>query len=233
MSVYFSDEDFERIAGKLGGVLSGFKEDLELLGELMARAIVQTTLAGIGAGDSPFTAYSKKYQELLDHVGGKPQQTVNLRGVFYHEGHGPKPRKFKSIKDQAKWERGMLRKGALRRAYIAVSFGGKSFTAKTPMTRPALGLNDPESEMSLDLIKPVCTDKRLTLRYTPRETPYMIRHQNGDGAMPKREWFTGNKGAVWQGFLTGFREVIRARALWFNTHETPGTTPPAFAGSQA
>jgi hypothetical protein len=223
--------------------------DLTLVGEVAAEAIVRTTLAGIGEGDTPFKQYSQAYQELIDSVGGKPQQTVNLRGLFYHKGQ--KRAKFRSEASRRKFREG-------RQAFIGIRFlmsrrarrlsglgrrrgdifdtlnrmkrdyergrrGARAiamFQAKTGVTRPARGIEDRLSEMSLDLIKVQATDFSIQIIYRPRSKSYMIRHNQGDAVMPQRKWFTLNKAAVKAAMLQVMTLVLEARAQQFNFDRT-------------
>ena len=212
MGMHVDQGDAARIQDKLARFFEGFAEDLKEAGEAARDEIVRTTLAGIGAGDAPFKPYSPAYQERLDAVGGKPQQTVNLRGVFYPPGQGPRPRKsdLASPAATAAWEKRMLKKGALRRAFVSVTAGGRTFQAKTALTRPAMGLVDRLSEMSADLITVQTTDDSLTLVYSPRARDYMVAHQD------TRPWFTANKRAVVAALVTTVRAAVAARADWFN-----------------
>jgi hypothetical protein len=202
-------EDFRRVREKLEGLLKDMGEDIKFAGEQAATAIVQTTLAGIGENDQPFAPYSKSYTETIQAVGGKPGQVVNLRGLFYHEGQ--------------KRYAGKRQMGQGRRAYIGVGFlamskegleGGATavrFFAQTLETRPQRGITDKLSEMSLDLIKIEVEDTRLRLSYEPRKDPYMIYHQNGEGRLPQRKWFTANKAAVKAALVDSMTVAIQAR----------------------
>jgi hypothetical protein len=220
MPVSSSIASIRRVKARLRGVLANLQEDLKFAGENAAEAIVSTTLAGIGENDQPFAPYSPAYLATIDAVGGKPQQTVNLRGLFYHAGQ-------KRVRFRNPERRRQYREG--RRAYIAVGFttkGGRSvaFTAKTGITRPAKGIIDPLSEMSLDLIFVTAWGSYLKLTYAPREKPYMIHHNEGTGRGPQRRWFTLEKTKVQQALLTTLREAIKARVAWFNSHNIGGLT---------
>ena len=208
MGLVIEGGDFGRVEAKLSEFFTGFAEDMKATGEAAAAAIVQTTLAGIGAGDQPFRPYSPAYQERLNAVGGKPQQTVNLRGLFYHAGYGPKLPEDKGKRIKA--EKRLLGKGALRGSYVTVTAGGRTFQARTGITRPQLGLTDHASEMSLDLIKVEATDTTVTLKYEPRTRDYMIEHQK------TRPWFSADKAAVQAAALNTLRTALAARVAWFN-----------------
>jgi hypothetical protein len=231
MGVTYNPDDFKRLARKAAGMFANFADDVKLAGEVGAEAIVRTTLAGIGANDEAFAEYSAAYRELIDSVGGKPQQTVNLRGLFYHAGQ--ERVKFKSEKQRQRFREGRRayvnlrfaqRNKAKAKIFAAVRGFGKpatrlrvaAFTARTALTRPARGITDPLSEMSLDLIKVDATDKRLVLEYTPRKKPYMIYHQKGEGKNPRREWFSIQKQAVIGAMMHVMAECMAARALQFN-----------------
>jgi hypothetical protein len=201
MGLSFDQAAFDRVVDKLDNFYATVPTDLAEAGKAAAVAIVQSTLAGIGAGDQPFAPYSESYQKLLDSVGGKPQGTVNLRGVFLHSGQ--KNPNFRSA------ERRRL-SGADRRAYITFTARGKSITAKTPVTRPALGAIDPLSEMSLDLISVVVNNPTVTIRYTPRAADYMIAHNEGTGRAPQRQWFSLDKEIV-RGALIGILRQAQTR----------------------
>lgn len=197
---------------RITGFFDGFEEDLKLVGEAGAEAIVRTTLAGIGEDDKPFASYSPAYQATLEAVGGKARQTVDLRGIFYHEGQARK--QYKSERSRQKEREG-------RRAYTSVAFVAKgkgvSFTGQTKTTRPQIGLTDPRSEMSLDLIHVTATPDRLRIEYIPREHDYMVTaHQRGEGKSPARVWFSARKTAVWAGMLDMFKRVVMARVMRFN-----------------
>jgi hypothetical protein len=233
-------DDFERIKEKIRTFFADMGPDLKLVGEVMAEAIVRTTLAGIGENDAPFAPYSPAYQEYIEAVGGKPQQTVSLRGLFYKAGQ-----KRAKLGDKARLR---LREG--RQAFIGRSFvtrlrprlgrgtvakraraggldffqsigaaaprGVAKFTAKTGVTRPARGVTDKLSEMSLDLIKIEAADDSLRLIYTPRERDYMVTHQKGEGKMPRRVWFSFKKAAVMAAGIRVMTVILSARALNFN-----------------
>lgn len=206
-------DDARRIANKFRNFFKDIESDIKLCGENARTAIVQTTLGGIGANDEPFAPYSIRYQEVIDAVGGKPRQNVDLRGLFYHEGQ--KQKKYRSEKSRQKERAG-------RQAYIEVAFGGVGFTAKTGITRPQLGITDTLSEMSDDLIEvKVLARGRLRLVYRPRKEGYMIAHNEGEGKLPKREWFTFRKTMVVSALLDTFAHCIRARVVYFNARENP------------
>src|SRR4051812_20485275 len=219
MPIEYDPQHFENLKARVSSVFSDIIPDLELVGRLAAEAIVRTTLAGIGEGDTAFPKYSAAYQALIDAVGGKPQQTVNLRGLFYHTGQ-------KRVRFRSEKRRQQFREG--RQAFIGVHFalsrraqrqtraynkaGGRSlasllakavsrtqprtksakglavFTAKTGITRPAKGVTDPLSEMSLDLIKVVAQTDLLKIIYKARKNGYMVAHNRGEGKMPLRKW---------------------------------------------
>lgn len=248
---------FDEWRQRVASIFSDLAPDLKLVGELAAEAIVRTTLAGIGAGDTAFAPYSPAYQAMIDAVGGKPQQTVNLRGLFYHEGQ-------KRVKYRSEARRQQFR--ADRQAYVNVRFlmsrraqvlnregrgasnipladlireavnpgnprmpilsgfrtdtarrGLALFTARTGVTRPARGVTDQLSEMSLDLISVVVEAtagaESLKIIYKPRKKAYMIIHNKGDGKIPQRKWFTLDKAAVKGAIIEGFRTIIKARML--------------------
>src|SRR5689334_3804877 len=96
--------DFDRVRNKLAGLLSHMQPDLEFIGGIGAAAIIQTTLAGIGENDQPFEPYSPAYKELIDSVGGKPRQVVDLRGLFYHDGQ----RRSRGKKDRGQGRRAFV-----------------------------------------------------------------------------------------------------------------------------
>lgn len=207
--------DFNRIKGKLTGLLANMRPDHQFIGEAAAVAIVQTTLAGIGAGDAPFAPYSASYKELIDAVGGKPRQTVDLRGLFYHDGQK---------RSRSKQNRGQGRRAFVTRAFAIFPQGGHdnrliSFQAKTAETRPQRGLTDPLSEMSLDLIHVEATDDGLTVFYEPRQHDYMLAHQE------TRPWFSANKSAVRAAIASAVQTVIGARVQWANDHAQSGRPP--------
>lgn len=222
MGIGVNQEDYDRIQGKLAGMFVGMEPDLKLVGEVGAEAIVRTTLAGIGENDQSFAPYSPGYQALLDAVGGKPRQTVDLRGLFYKEGQTPK--KYRS-------EKSRRREGEGRQAYIDAAFKANgtdvAFNAKTGITRPQMGVTDPRSEMSLDLIRAEPSESGVAIIYEPRAEEYMITHQNGDGKAPKRTWFTASKQAVRAGLLAATGIIIKARAAWFNDHGESAPAPQA------
>lgn len=217
MGMSFPDNGLESVKTRLAEFFDGFAEDLELVGEAGARAVVQTTLAGIGEDDKPFEPYSAAYQATLDAVGGKARQTVDLRGIFYHDGQ--KHKHYRSEKRRQAERAG-------RRAYVGVAFvhrakdgtlgGIRVFQGATKTTRPQVGLTDPRSEMSLDLIKIHATDDRLTLQYVPRSEDYMVTHQRGDGTAPARVWFSAKKAAVWEAMVGVFARAVAARVQRFN-----------------
>src|SRR5205809_3386791 len=159
---------------KISVFTSGDEEAFAAIGKDAARMIVQTTLAGIGEDDEPFKEYSESYKRLLEHVGGKPSGTVDLRGVFYHKGRGPK--RFKDPAREQQRQRRALAKGGGRRAFMQVEVGGRTFLVTTQLTRPRLGLIDPQSEMSADLIKVRVTKTGFRLVYQPRraDETYML-----------------------------------------------------------
>jgi hypothetical protein len=205
-----NEKDYQRIKAKLEGLLTGMADDLQFAGENAATAIVQTTLAGIGDGDTPFAPYSPGYQAMIEAVGGKPGEVVNLRGLFYHDG-------------QKKY-RGKKNLGQKRRAYVGVAFaslehGVRVFQARTEETRPQRGLTDKLSEMSLDLIGVEATDYSIKISYNPWGTPYMVWHNEGTGKAPQRKWFTLNKAAVKAAIFDTMKTAILARVQWFNSRE--------------
>jgi hypothetical protein len=156
-----------------------------------------------------------------------------MRGIFYHEGQ--KRKRYRS-------ETSRQRERADRRAFVSVAFAsralnlggagvGAAFTARTAVTRPALGVRDPRSEMSIDLIHVTATDRKITIEYRPRKDSYMIAHQEGKvrGA-PKRVWFTADKRAVWAGMLSVIKLALRARAARFNGEGEESTGAGSDAG---
>lgn len=176
------DAGFDRLIQSVNALTDGITRDFEEVGEAAADLIVSTTLAGIAEDDQPFQPYSAGYQALIDSVGGKPGQVVNMRGLFYHDGQ--------------KRSRGKVDRGQGRRAYIDVQAGGRSFTAMTPETRPQRGLNDPLSEMSRDLFSVEATHTGVAIAYDARENDYMLTHHYGEGKMPQRKWFSVKKAAI-------------------------------------
>lgn len=216
--------DFERIAGKVEIFFEGFREDLELAGKAGTEAVIRTTLAGLGEDDQPFQGYSASYQRQLDSVGGKAQGVVTLRGVFEHSDATRGQR-------QSNRDRRNVKRGAGQRGTVTITTGGRTFQARTAITRPQRGVTDPQSEMSLDLLKVEATDTKLTIRYEPRKQPYMIYHQRGEGKNPRRPWLSAKKEAVWGGMMSIVKAAIKARARWFNSHQ--GGQPPAGAGASS
>lgn len=231
MPVTYNPDDFKRLSQKALTLFADMAPDIRLVGEVAAEAIVRTTLAGIGANDEPFAPYSPAYKAMIEAVGGKPQQVVNLRGLFYHAGQ--KRVTFKSEKQRQRFREGRqafigvrfaLRNKAKQRLFRAVTGEGRAgkplrqaaFTARTGITRPARGVTDPLSEMSLDRITVEATDTRLTLTYTPRAKDYMVGHNNGTGRAPQREWFSFNKQAVLHAMMHVLAECMAARSLQFD-----------------
>ena len=178
-------DEFDRVIEKLDQLFGNLESDMQLAGEAAAEAIVATTLAGVADGDQPFAPYSAVYQKRIDAVGGKPHQVVDLRGLFY--------KRFARRK-QYRSNAARVRERADRAAGRAIHSTGN--VRAQDVTRPSLGILDPRSEMSVDLIHVDPTDSGLELRYSPREVEYMIRHNNGDEKMPRRPWFSLNKTAV-------------------------------------
>ena len=209
-------EGFDRVDAKLAGLLVGLAPELELVGKSAAEGIIQTTLAGIGDGDQPFAPYSPAYQAQLDAVGGKARQVVDLRGVFYHADQQPKT--YRSEAARAREREG--RRGRTAVSFIAAANTDAAhrvaFGARTGTTRPSLGLTDPRSELSLDLISIEATDEKLSIIYKPRKNGYMIDHHNGTGNAPARPWFSLNKAAIRARALTMLRGLLDARAQRFN-----------------
>jgi hypothetical protein len=208
-------DDFDRVKRKLGGLLSGMKDDHEFIGQAAAVAIIQTTLAGIGENDEPFAPYSASYKELIDSVGGKPRQVVDLRGLFYHQGQ----KRSRSKKDL-----GQGRRAFVTRAFAVFPQSGNDnrlvhFQAKTAETRPQRGLTDPLSEMSLDLVHVEATDNSLQVYYEPRANDYMLVHQQ------TRPWFSANKTAVRAAIYSAVETVIKARVQWAGDHLQSGPAP--------
>lgn len=273
MPLEYNPNDFNDLKTRISSIFSEIKPDLELIGKIVAETIVRTTLAGIGEGDQAFAPYSAQYQALIDAVGGKPQQTVNLRGLFYHKGQ-------KRVKFRSEARRQQFREG--RRAIVQVHFtlarraqkqtreyrkaGGLGLTellrhatgvrrsngprsqfasvrklkgdtraagqrglaifqAKTGLTRPAKGVTDPLSEMSLDLIKVVVAGEQMKIIYTARKDGYMIVHNEGSNKMPKRKWFTLDKAAVKAALVFGFETILKARMLRAQLDQVPDTGP--------
>jgi hypothetical protein len=263
MPLDFNPDQFNSAKARIASIFADIIPDLELVGKLAAEAIVRTTLAGIGEGDQAFVPYSKAYQAIVDAVGGKPQQTVNLRGLFYHSGQ-------KRVKFRSEARRQQFREG--RQAFVGVQFtlsrraqrltrayrkaggstlaamlhaavnergstGGRRskfasinklrglpslpaapkglalFTARTGITRPAKGVTDPLSEMSLDLIKVVVANEQMKIIYHARKRGYMVTHNNGEGHMPRRKWFSLDNAAVRAAILRGFEIILKARIL--------------------
>jgi hypothetical protein len=200
-------DGFERVEGKLNHFFDGLAHDLEAVGEVAKEGIVSTTLAGLGPDDSAYQPYSDSYQKLIDSVGGKPQGTVNLRGIWLAKGD--KNPRFRSA------ERRRL-SGAGRGSYVTVTAGGRTFQARTPITRPALGIEDPRSELSVDLISLECDDNKLVIRYNPREQEYMLYHQAGSGKLPQREWFTLKRTAIQAAMRHMLETAFNARVARFN-----------------
>ncbi len=230
MPMSWNDDDLDRVRQKLTDFFVDTSSDLKFIGSMAAGGIVGATLSGKGENDTDFKPYSPAYKEQISAVGGKPQgDRVNLRGVFYPPGSGPKPRKTQ--KAWEKQDRSLRKKGAGRRAYITITRGGKTFQVKTAATRPALGLTDPLSEMSLDLIKIEATDQRLTITYSPRKSRHMIIHQTGEGKMPKRTWFTLNRKNVIALVKEKVVHLFKARVAWFNNHLNSGKPPQDNHGS--
>jgi hypothetical protein len=196
VGVKFDREKWKRFREAVDGIFDDFDADLKFIGEQVAAAIIQTTLAGLGENDGPFKQYSPKYKELIEAVGGKPGGVVNLRGVFYHDNKSRRVSKTS------------LRKGGGRRAYVLLTFGGRSFIARTRQTRPQSGLIDKESEMSLDLIEikvPPLANPTVFLIYRARKIPYMVKHNE------TRRWFTLKKSAVRGAAIETMRTLLAAR----------------------
>jgi hypothetical protein len=196
--------------GKCDALLQGIQDAMPIAGEAVRDAIVQTTLAGIGAGDAPFKAYSPGYQALIDSVGGKPGGVVNLRGVFLKPGYKGGTKRFKDRTRELSRQRRALQRGAGRRAFVHVVIGSRSFIAKTKETRPQRGIIDPQSEMSADLIEVVVKKTGFTLIYHPRKTDYMVTHNE------TREWFSTDKAAVKAALASVMAQVFRALVRQFN-----------------
>jgi hypothetical protein len=209
------------IGDKMERFFRNMAPDFKRVGEVGAEAIIRTTLAGIGEADQPFAPYSPRYLEQIDAVGGKPQNTVNLRGLFYPPGTAPDLSKLSKRKRNA-----IFKRGGGRRAFLGVSFvfkskggglgGIRSFTGMTKLTRPQLGLTDPLSEMSLDLITVSATANTLRIVYNVRKTPYMIYHQEGAGRNPRRPWFSANKAAVAAAMGEALKVLLAARVQRWN-----------------
>jgi len=190
----------QRLGSRLQLLVSDFGPDVKEAGSIMADEIVRTTLAGIGDGDQPFREYSPAYRALIESVGGKASGVVDLRGVF--EKRAPKG---------GEYSRTARSRGAGRRAYVEISAGGRRFFARTKRTRPRLGLVDPQSEMSRDLITVEVTGAaRAKIVYKPRAQSYMILH-NED-----RKWFSVNKTAVQAAGVYTLQQLFAARCDAFN-----------------
>jgi hypothetical protein len=212
----YEKQEWDRVKKKIGGFFEGLAEDLKPVGEATAESILRTTLAGIGADDQLFPPYSPSYLAKLEAVGGKPRQVVDLRGVFYGPGSSePISTKKNALRGEKK-DKKLRGQGANRRAFITVKAGGRTFSATTAITRPQLGLTDPNSELSLDLITITTTDTSLRLTYTPRRNKYMLYHQDGEGKNPKRTWFTLDKSAVAAAAVQTLKTDLAARAQRFN-----------------
>jgi hypothetical protein len=195
---------------KADDLRKGIQALIPLAAEVVRDGIIQTTLAGIGANDAPFKPYSPAYQALIDSVGGKPSGGVDLRGIFVKEG-AKKTRTFKDPKREAKRQRNALAKGIGRRAFVQVSIGDTTFTAQTKPTRPRMGLVDPQSEMSADLIKITVTANGFRLDYSPRQRDYMTKHNE------TRPWFSTAKTPIKAAFAEVLRVGFRALIQNFNS----------------
>lgn len=196
MGIKYDRSKWERFRHGVETLFDDFDQDLEFVGEQVAAAIIQTTLAGIGENDQPFKDYSPSYKDTLEAVGGKPGGVVNLRGVFFHD--------TKTHKTSAT----SRRKGAGRRAFIFVTIGSRRFVARTRQTRPQVGLTDKNSEMSLDLIEikiPPLATPTVFLRYHPRAIAYMIKHND------TRRWYTLKKSAVRGAAIETMKTLLAAR----------------------
>lgn len=192
-------------------LLQGLQDAIPLAGEVVRDGIIQTTLVGIGDGDTSFKPYSKAYQQLIDAVGGKPNGGVDLRGIFLKQGYkGGKVRKFKNAQREAARQRRALAKGIGRVGYVQVTAGGKSFIVKTPPTRQRRGLIDPQSEMSADLIKITAQKTGFRLDYVPRQFDYMQKHNE------TRPWFSTNKTPIKAAFASVLASVFKALIRNFN-----------------
>jgi hypothetical protein len=106
------------------------------------------------------------------------------------------------------------------------------FQAKTGITRPAKGVTDPLSEMSLDLIKVVVANEQMKIIYHARKNGYMVVHNNGEGHMPRRRWFSLDKAAVKAAILRGFEIILKARLIraQMDAVPQPGPVGPAAEG---
>lgn len=207
----------EHIQLKLEQLFANMAEDLNLVGEAGADMVVQSTLAGIGENDEQFQGYSDSYAAQLEAVGGKARGEVDMRGVFYPPGTGPStPKRYKTQAAREKHDRQQRAKGARRQSFVTITKGGKSFDVRTAITRPQLGLTDPLSEMSRDLITVESTDTTLTIAYSPRSDDHMIYHQRGAGKQPKRTWFTASKSSVIAAMRSVMSTCLAARAARFN-----------------
>jgi hypothetical protein len=195
-------------ANRAGAFMQGLKDALPLVGEVARDEVIRTTLVGIGKGDAPFKPYSPSYQALIDAVGGKPGGVVNLRGIFVKKG--AKQFRFKDAAREAKRQRRALTRGAGRRAYVQISAGGRSFVAMTQPTRPQMGLVDPQSEMSADLIDIRVSGDSVSLQYHPRQHDYMIGHND------TRPWFSLEKSAVKGAVAEALKHIFVALIHSFN-----------------
>jgi hypothetical protein len=230
MPLTHSKSEWDRVKKKINGFFDGLAEDLKPVGETAAEAILRTTLAGVGANDQTFLPYSASYLAKLEAVGGKPRQVVDLRGVFYGPGSAePISTKKNALRGERK-DAKLRSQGANRRAFVSVTAGGRTFTAQTAITRPQLGLTDPNSELSLDLITITTTDTSLKITYTPRRNRYMLFHQDGEGKNPKREWFSLNKTGVLAAMTHMLKTVLAARAQRFNDPNASSVRGPVTHG---
>lgn len=230
MTINNGADDFKK---RVEAFKAGIKEMLPIVGEIARDEIVRSTLAGIAEGDAAFTPYSKGYAELTEAVGGKTSGVVDLRGIFVHSGTTKAkkeirrkglgnikvfdtPEKRARLAKEANRQKRLLRKGGFRQAYVRVTISGKSFFAKTAFTRPRRSLEDTDSEMSTDLIKVTTNATGIKLVYSPRHTEYMIWHQEGEGKLPKRVWFSVEKANVKGAVQGALSQMFQALIADFN-----------------
>lgn len=205
-------ETIDHTITRLDVVLADFTPDWQKVGEVAASGVIQWTLAGIGAGDQAFAPYSASYQRQLDAVGGKVRQTVDMRGIFLKEGQKlPKYRSEKRMKQM-----GAGKQGKYGVAFVSLTTGIHVFEAKTKVTRPANGITDPYSEMSLDLLAVQAFESGVTITYNPRKEDYMVAHNDGAGRAPQREWFTLDRAAIKAAVMAATTAVLSSRVERFN-----------------
>jgi hypothetical protein len=201
---------------------AGLEDDLKLVGQIGVEEIVRTTLAGIGENDQPFKQYSKSYAEQIAAVGGKASGVVDLRGIFYHGAKGSpkvKAQEQRILRALKTGKATLQGKGAGRRGIVTITLGGKTFNVRTRLTRPRLGLLDPASEMSIDLITvKVTKDHKIKFTYKPRraDEAYMI-----DPHQTQRPWFSLNKTGVREALVFALKQVFKLRVAAFNGGNNP------------